>query len=132
MLAVASASSHIDGTTAVDPIFSLSALVHDQRWMTFCSASYGSSPVSFCSSSAGLALQGRNLGVGRKRVDVKAKKASRLSPLFAGPPLAGGVGGVVVGFLFSPSSPRYNTAAFCVSEVRSVSSTAYFSSPSGS
>ncbi len=56
----------------------------------------------------------------------KQKKPSKFGPLFAGAPIAGGVGGIVVGFLFFSFLTTVVTAAICVAEVKSVGATWFF------
>uniref|UniRef100_V5GW27 DUF4203 domain-containing protein n=2 Tax=Kalmanozyma brasiliensis (strain GHG001) TaxID=1365824 RepID=V5GW27_KALBG len=120
-------SSSSNGNITLAPVFSLSDLVHEQHWMS----------VLLCIVwiIAGLFLLffgwasffwGSTLGMSRKRVDERAKKRSRFGPLFAGPPLAGGVGGIIIGFLFFSFLTTVVTAAICVGESKSVSSAAYF------
>jgi len=109
------------------PVFSLSALVHDQHWMAIL--------LCIVWIATGLFLLffgwasffwGCNLGNSPKRVDEKAKKTTRLGPLFAGAPIAGGVAGIVVGFLFFSFLSTVVTSAICVTKGTSVSSTSYF------
>lgn len=126
MLAASPASS-IGTTATLAPVFSLSALIHDQYWMSIilCIVWILSGLFLLFFGWASF-FWGCNLGTSRKRIDEKVQKASRLGPLFAGPPLAGGVGGVVVGFLFFSFLTSVVTASICVAEIKSISSTSYF------
>ena len=69
---------------------------------------------------------GCNIGTRRSRIDVKAKKPRKLGFLFAGAPLAGGIGGVIVGFLFFSFLTTVITSTICITQAKSVSSTSYF------
>lgn len=120
-------SSTSSGNITLAPVFSLSDLVHEQYWMSvlLCIVWIVTGLFLLFFGWASF-FWGSNLGTSRKRVVEKAKRAGRLAPLFAGPPLAGGVGGIVVGFLFFSFFTTVVTAAICVGESKSVSSTAYF------
>jgi len=127
-LAVTSSSSTgVTGDVSLSPVFSLSTLVHEQYWMSvlLCIVWIITGLILLFFGWASF-FWGSNLGNSPKRLDEKIRKASRLCPLFAGPPLAGGVGGVVVGFLFLSFLTTVVTASICVAENKSVSSIAYF------
>ncbi|TKY90696.1 hypothetical protein EX895_000694 [Sporisorium graminicola] len=123
----ADSMSSIGTAPGLAPVFSLSGLIHDQYWMSIilCIAWIVSGLFLLFFGWASF-FWGCSLGNKRKRIDEKVTKASRLSPLFAGPPLAGGVGGAVVGFLFFSFLASVVTASICVAEIKSVSSTWYF------
>ncbi|SJX60513.1 uncharacterized protein SRS1_10144 [Sporisorium reilianum f. sp. reilianum] len=126
MLAASSVSS-IGNTNALASVFSLSTLIHDQYWMSIilCIVWIVSGLFLLFFGWASF-FWGCNLGNSGKRIDEKVQKASRLGPLFAGPPLAGGVGGVVVGFLFFSFLTSVVAASICVADAKSISSTSYF------
>ncbi|KAJ9476717.1 hypothetical protein PHBOTO_000370 [Pseudozyma hubeiensis] len=123
----ASSSSISSGNATLTPVFSLSQLIQQQYWMS----------VVLCIVWIVLGLLllffgwasffwGCQLGNSAKRIDERVKKAGRLSPLFAGPPLAAGVGGFVLGFLFFSFLATVITTAICVADQDSISSTSLF------
>ncbi|SPO21058.1 uncharacterized protein UTRI_00535 [Ustilago trichophora] len=127
MLAVTSSSSSVSSAALTAPVFLISTLVHDQYWMSIllCIVWILSGLFLLFFGWASF-FWGCNLGSSAKRIDDKAKKTNRLGPLFAGAPLAGGIGGIVVGFLFFSFLAIVTTSAICVAEVKSISSTSFF------
>lgn len=128
MMAVTSApSSSISSSLTLAPVFSVSALVHERYWMSiFLCIVWIVSGLFLLFFGWASFFWGCNLGTSAKRIDQKAKKPPRFGPLFAGAPLAGGVGGVVVGFLFFSFLATVVASAICVSQVKSISSTSFF------
>ncbi|KAJ1030215.1 hypothetical protein NDA16_001126 [Ustilago loliicola] len=127
MAVTASSSSSLSSSSMLTPVFSISALAHEQYWMSvFLCIVWIVSGLFLLFFGWASFFWGCNLGTSANRIDEKAKKPSRFGPLFAGPPLAGGVGGIAVGFLFFSFLATVVTSAICVSQVKSVSSTSFF------
>lgn len=122
-----SVSSSLSPATLLAPVVSISDLVHGEYWMSIllCIVWVVSGLFLLFFGWASL-FWGINLGNSRKRVEDKKKRASRCMPLFGGAPIAGGVGGIVVGFLFLSFLAVVITSAICVTEVKAISSTSFF------
>lgn len=129
MMAVTASSSNLDSSSMLTPAFSISALVHDHYWMSvFLCIIWILSGLFMLFFGWASFFWGCNLGMSANRVDAKAKtkKPARFGPLFAGPPIAGGVGGILVGFLSFSFLSIVVTAAICVSQAKSVTPTWLF------
>lgn len=127
MGSVLAAASNSDINIMPGPAFSLSGLVHGHYWMSVLLCIVWIVTGLFLLFFGWAAyFWGIHLGTGWKRIDKKAKRTRRLAPMFAGAPLAGGVGGVVIGFLFFSFLATVVTSAICVSKGTTVSSTSYF------
>ncbi|GAC73699.1 hypothetical protein PANT_9d00227 [Moesziomyces antarcticus T-34] len=121
------ASVHAVTAGSDSTIFSLSGHVHDQYWMSILLCIVwivlGLFMLFFGWASF---FWGCNVGTKRSRINDKAKKPRRFSFLSTGTPLAGGIGGVVVGFLFFSFLTTVITSTICITQAKSVSSTSFF------
>ncbi|SNX81790.1 uncharacterized protein MEPE_00495 [Melanopsichium pennsylvanicum] len=109
------------------PVFSIANVVHDQNWMSIllCIVWIISGLFLLFFGWASF-FWGCNLGNSAQRIEDKVNGRSRLGPLFAGAPIAGGVGGIAVGFLFFSFLAIVTASAICVAEAKSISSTSFF------